>query len=101
MDIGLVPISDQDTCKAAAWQLALVETNVRETNMARRPEGCYYFINNDDKSQTLWFSSNPLNRGRGAESVGTAMYRQPICSTPKAASSAGPVVALQATTTMQ
>jgi len=81
-DYGFLPITQQDSCEAAAWelQLRLADPRVHLTNNSKRPEGCYYFANAEDSTGTLWLSSSADSHGNGAEaSKDPAWMRQPVC----------------------
>merc|ERR1719362_501098 len=82
MDYGFLPITQRETCEAAAWelQLRLADPRVHLTNNSKRPEGCYYFANAEDSTGTLWLSSSADSHGNGAtESKDPAWMRQPVC----------------------
>jgi hypothetical protein len=80
-DINWWPVLTKRACERAARGLNL-EGLISETNLAERPEGCYYFRNYQDGTSTLWFNNNPLSEGKGAETgdVMRGMLRQPICA---------------------
>jgi len=76
-DVGMYSIPGPAGCEAAARSLDLADTSVTSTAQDGRPEGCYYF-----GDEELWLSISPLNKGRGAEMSGntSAESRHPICS---------------------
>lgn len=63
----------------------------------QRPEGCYYFWNYADGTQTLWMNSHPVSAGNGAETsdVAKGMLRQPLCAAAGEASQAARTSAQQ------
>jgi len=81
-DIHWYPIHAKGTCEEAARYLQLQDVEASITQYAERPEGCYYFRNYADGTQTLWVDLNPWSRGKGAETSDLASggLRQPICS---------------------
>jgi len=81
-DYGFLPITQRDTCEAAAWelQLRLADPRVHSTNNSKRPEGCYYFANAEDSTGTLWLSYSADSHGNGAEASKEPFWmRQPVC----------------------
>lgn len=81
-DSGMHPIRSTTVCEEASRYLALPDGSASITTIPERPEGCYYFRNYMDGSETLWLSSSPLSHGNGAETsdLETGGLRQPICS---------------------
>jgi hypothetical protein len=83
-DFDMDPIKDQVTCEEAAKAIGLMDTvpeMVMETT-SNRPEGCYYFRNNQDLTATLWLNPNPLSEGLGTETsdLSEGLIRQPVCT---------------------
>jgi len=81
-DIGWFPIAKRTACAEAAKYLSLSEVEVKESTYQERPEGCYFYRNYQDVSETLWVNINPLSNGNGAETSDFLHggLRQPICS---------------------
>merc|ERR1740121_2608097 len=71
-DIGWYPIRSKDACQEAAGYLGLMDKGADFTNFAGRPDGCYYFRNYQDTTETLWLNTNPYSKGNGAESSSLA-----------------------------
>lgn len=92
-DIHWHPIQEKAACEEAAKYLALTDIEASVTNYAERPEGCYYFRNYADGTETLWVDVNPWSRGKGAETSDLAAggLRQPICSRQPTAGTASSV----------
>jgi len=88
-DHGLVPISDETLCAAAARLLKEPDTQVAATVLPNRPEGCYVYEESeaadfDDTIDGLWLAINVDNRGKGAEQsdVSAGLLRSPLCAPP-------------------
>merc|ERR1712032_1263815 len=81
-DSGMHPIRSKAACEEASRYLALPDGSARITDIPERPDGCYYFRNYKDGTETLWLSSSPLSHGNGAETsdLERGSLRQPICS---------------------
>jgi len=80
-DVGLVAISGRAICELAASSLGLADTGASTTQVAERPEGCYY---SPGHGQRLWMGMNPQSKGRGAETSIPGIPRYPICATVQA-----------------
>jgi hypothetical protein len=67
------------------------DVTAQGTNLANRPEGCYYFRNYQDGTGTLWVNSNSHSKGYGAETgdLAQGMLREPICMKHPAVSAEG------------
>mmetsp|Transcript_79323 Transcript_79323/g.256872 ORF Transcript_79323/g.256872 Transcript_79323/m.256872 type:complete len:559 (+) Transcript_79323:118-1794(+) len=72
-DVGMYPVNDSETCETAAEAMQLEETRLQNISFVPCPEGCHLFTGK--RSTGLYLSTNPLNRGNGAQS-----QRHPICS---------------------
>jgi len=81
-DISWNPIKNKEDCEAAALSLSLMDVDITYTDVANRPEGCYYAVNSEDNSQMLWLDTSALTTGKGAETSEGTMLRQPICANP-------------------
>jgi len=81
-DSGLHPIRSKAGCEEASKYLALLDSTASITAIPERPDGCYYYRNYQDGTETLWLGISPLSRGNGAETSNLAQggLRQPICS---------------------
>jgi len=81
-DSGMYPIRSKAACEEASRYLVLLDASVTMTTKPERPEGCYYFRNYKDGTETLWLNTSPLSRGNGAETsdLERGGLRQPICS---------------------
>mmetsp|Transcript_97929 Transcript_97929/g.189074 ORF Transcript_97929/g.189074 Transcript_97929/m.189074 type:complete len:580 (-) Transcript_97929:61-1800(-) len=81
-DIGWYSIAGRAACAEAGKYLALSDVEVKESTYQERPEGCYFYRNYQDWSETLWVNMNPLSDGNGAETSDLLHggLRQPICS---------------------
>jgi len=81
-DMGWYAIHDQAACEEAAKYLALMDITAQSTGLEERPDGCYYFRNYEDGTETLWLDTNPMSRGNGAETSDfiKGSLRQPICA---------------------
>merc|ERR1719362_1034476 len=78
IDRGLVAISGRAICEVAAAKLGLADTDASTTQVAERPEGCYY---SPGHGHRLWMGMNPQSKGRGAETSIPGAPRYPICAT--------------------
>lgn len=84
-ELGWLPITTRAACEAAARHLGLHDKFAAVTHLPHRPEGCYYFTNREDGTETLWLALDASNRGSGAMSDKHG-FREPICraqTTPK------------------
>mmetsp|Transcript_129566 Transcript_129566/g.361006 ORF Transcript_129566/g.361006 Transcript_129566/m.361006 type:complete len:683 (+) Transcript_129566:100-2148(+) len=75
------PVTDTFTCQKAAEALGFPDTRLTSNGLTQaspRPEGCYFMNGNQ-----LWFSINPDNKGRGAESSTPGSPRHPVCIVPR------------------
>jgi len=81
-DSAMHPIRSKAACEEASRYLKLSDSIATVNTIPERPEGCYYFRNYKDGSETLWLSISPLSHGNGAETSNLAdgCLRQPICS---------------------
>lgn len=75
---GWLPIVDADMCRKASKDLGLRQNEPKVTTEVGRPEGCYYFRSLKDRSESLWLSTNSINKGQGAM-VRSDGRRDPIC----------------------
>lgn len=81
-DSGMHPIRSKTGCEEASKYLALLDSTASITAIPERPDGCYYYRNYQDGTETLWLGISPLSHGNGAETSNLAQggLRQPICS---------------------
>lgn len=81
-DSGMHPIRSKSACEEASKYLALLDSTASITAIPERPDGCYYYRNYQDGTETLWLGISPLSHGNGAETSNLAQggLRQPICS---------------------
>lgn len=81
-DLGWYAIRSKTVCEEAASYLGLLDKGADFTNFAGRPDGCYYFRNYQDTTETLWMNVNEYSKGNGAETSALASggLRQPVCS---------------------
>ena len=61
-------ITTIEECNIAAQAIGNSDVTASATTTSPRPEGCY------DKEGRLWFATDPINQGNGADST-----RNPIC----------------------
>ena len=67
-------ITTKDKCEAAAKALKLSDDSAKQTDNPNRPEGCYWFMNEE-----LILATNTANKGNGAEQSDGTYSRHPIC----------------------
>jgi len=81
-DSGMHAIRSKAGCEEASKYLALLDSTASITAIPERPDGCYYYRNYQDGTETLWLGISPLSHGNGAETSNLAQggLRQPICS---------------------